>query len=229
MSVSIHPILLGIDRCYIIQAEGIIMIDGGAPKKGKAFLSAIETLSIKAEDIQLVVLTHGHWDHIGSAKEIKDLTGAKLIMHWKERDCLEKSLKPLPSGVTVWGSIFVNIMKVFTPLIHISATDVDIVLGDADVPLTEYGIPGRIMYTPGHSIGSVSVLLETGDAFVGDLAMRAFPLRLSPGLPVLAEDMQQVRESWKLLLDAGAKTVYPAHGTPFSSDIIRKALLQQGK
>ena len=225
MKVEIHPILLGIDRCYIIRSEGIIMIDGGAPKKRKAFLSAIQPLSIKPEDIRLMVITHGHWDHIGSAKEIKDLTGAKIAMHWKERDCLEKSLKPLPSGVTVWGSIFVTIMKAFTPLIHIPATDVDIVLGDADVPLTDYGIPGKILYTPGHSMGSVSVLLETGDAFVGDLAMRGFPLRLSPGLPVLAEDMRQVRESWKSLLDAGAKTVYPAHGKPFSSDIIREALL----
>jgi len=116
-------------------------------------------------------------------------------------------------------------MKVFLPLVHIPATDVNIVLGDGDFPLTEYGIPGKVMYTPGHSIGSVSVLLETGDAFVGDLAMNKFPMRLSPGLPILAEDMQQVRESWKLLLDAGAKTVYPAHGKPFSSDIIRRALL----
>jgi glyoxylase-like metal-dependent hydrolase (beta-lactamase superfamily II) len=74
-------------------------------------------------------------------------------------------------------------------------------------------------------MGSVSVLLETGDAFVGDLAMSDFPLRFSPGLPVLAEDMQQVRESWKVLLDAGAKTVYPAHGKPFSADIIRRILL----
>ncbi len=225
MRVSIHPIVLGVESCYIIQGEEVIMIDGGAPKQGKAFLSAIETLSISPEDIKLIVLTHGHWDHIGSAKEIKDLTGAKLAMHQKEMDCLEKSLKPLPPGVTVWGSIFVNIMKVFLPLVHIPATDVNIVLGDGDFPLTEYGIPGKVMYTPGHSIGSVSVLLETGDAFVGDLAMNKFPMRLSPGLPILAEDMQQVRESWKLLLDAGAKTVYPAHGKPFSSDIIRRALL----
>jgi len=224
MRIEIHPILLGIDRCYIIRSEGIIMVDGGTPNKGKTFLRAIETLRIKPEEVRLMVMTHGHWDHIGSAKEIKELTGAKIAMHWKERDCLEKSLKPLPPGVTVWGSVFVNIMKLFTPLIHISATDVDIVLKDEDVSLTGYGIPGKIMYTPGHSMGSVSVLLETGDAFVGDLAMRGFPLRLSPGLPVLAEDMQQVRESWKLLLDAGARTVHPAHGKPFSIDIIRRAL-----
>jgi glyoxylase-like metal-dependent hydrolase (beta-lactamase superfamily II) len=68
-------------------------------------------------------------------------------------------------------------------------------------------------------------LLETGDAFVGDLAMNMLPLRLGPGLPILAEDMQKVRESWQLLLDAGAKTIYPAHGEPFSVDMIREALL----
>jgi hydroxyacylglutathione hydrolase len=116
-------------------------------------------------------------------------------------------------------------MSVFMPLVHIPATDVDIVLGDGEFSLSEYGIPGKIVHTPGHSMGSVSVLLETGEAFVGDLAMSMFPLRLSPGLPILAEDMQKVRESWKLLIDMGVKTIYPAHGKPFSVDIIRKALL----
>jgi glyoxylase-like metal-dependent hydrolase (beta-lactamase superfamily II) len=102
-------------------------------------------------------------------------------------------------------------------LMHISpATNVDIVLGDGDFRLTEYGIPGKIVFTHGHSIGSVSVLLETGDAFVGDLTMNGFPLRLNPGLPILAENMQKVRASWKVLLDQGAKTIYPAHGKPFS-------------
>ena len=108
---------------------------------------------------------------------------------------------------------------------HIPATNVDIVLGDGDFPLTEYGIPGKIVYTPGHSIGSVSVLLETGDAFVGDLAMSGFPV-VTPGLPILAENMQKVKASWKVLLDQGAKTIYPAHGKPFSVDIIQKALLE---
>ena len=105
------------------------------------------------------------------------------------------------------------------------ATDVDIVLGDGEFPLFEHGIPGKIVHTPGHSMGSVSGLLETGEAFVGDLAMNMFPLRFGPGLPILAEDMQKVRQSWKLLMGAGAKTIYPAHGEPFSVDVIRRALL----
>jgi glyoxylase-like metal-dependent hydrolase (beta-lactamase superfamily II) len=81
-----------------------------------------------------------------------------------------------------------------------------------------------VLHTPGHSAGSVTVLLETGEAFVGDLAMNALPLRLSPGLPILAEDPAAVVRSWETLLELGVTTVYPAHGRPFPADIMRRAV-----
>jgi glyoxylase-like metal-dependent hydrolase (beta-lactamase superfamily II) len=224
MDINIHTVPLGFDHAYIIQEQGTIMIDGGAPKQAKSFSKALENASIKPEEVQLIVLTHGHWDHIGSAKEIKEITGAKIAMHQREKHWLESSLKPMPPGVTTWGHIFGSIIKVFLPLIHIPATDVDVVLGDEEVSLAEYGIQGKVVYTPGHSSGSVSVLLETGDAFVGDMAMNKFPLRLSPGLPIFAEDWTQLMESWKQLLNLGVKTIYPSHGEPFPADIIREAL-----
>jgi len=226
MTVRIHPVQLGFDRGYILQAaDGAIMIDAGMPKQTGRFLKALKRLSLRPGDIRLIVLTHGHWDHIGSAGEIKKLTGAPVALHGLEKDALEKSAISLPPGVTPWGCLFVAIMAAYMPFVHIDATHVDIVLDNGEFSLAAYGIPGRIIYTPGHSWGSVSVLLDTGDAFVGDLAMNKFPLCFSPGLPILAEDIQQVKESWKVLLDKGAKTVYPAHGKPFSADVIRNALL----
>ena len=224
MNLGIHPIKLGVGRCYVVRAEGTILIDGGAPKKARDFIKGIETLFIKPQDIQLIVITHGHWDHIGSAKEIKEITGAKIALHRNEKDWLEKSLKRLPPAVTPWGSVFAKIMAMFLPLVQVPAANVDVVLGDEELSLADYGIPGTIIPTPGHSMGSVSVLLETGDAFVGDLAMNGFPLRLGPGLPIFAEDMQKVKSSWQLLLERGAVTVYPAHGKPFSADAMRRAL-----
>ena len=52
--------------------------------------------------------------------------------------------------------------------------------------------------------------------------MNGFSLRLGPGLPVCAEDLQKVKESWTVLLDKGAHMIYPAHGDLFSVEIIRK-------
>jgi hydroxyacylglutathione hydrolase len=87
-----------------------------------------------------------------------------------------------------------------------------------------FGIPGKVVYTPGHTMGSVSVLLETGDAFVGDLAMSGFPVRFNPGPPVFAEDTKRVKESIRMLLERGAKTFYPGHGKPFAAEVIKKDL-----
>ena len=152
------------------------------------------------------------------------MTGAKIAMHEREKDWLEKALKPTSPPVSAWGRIIAGVMKQCLPLVRFPAADVDVVLDDGERSLADYGIPGKIIYTPGHSMGSVSVVLDTGDAFVGDLAVNGFPLRLSPGLPIFADDIEKVKASWKRLLDEGVKTVYSAHGKPFAADMIRKFL-----
>jgi len=224
MKVDIIPIALGFCQCYVLRADGIIVVDAGVPNKGKNFARALEKVAIQPEQVRLIVLTHGHWDHVGSANQIKQLTGAKLALHEREVGWLEEGRTPLPPGITTWGRVFISIHKLFLPLIKIQSTKVDMALRDDGLSLNDYGIPGRILHTPGHSSGSVSILLDTGDAFVGDLAMNTIPLRLSPGLPILAEDGDAVVTSWRMLLEQGATTIYPAHGKPFHADVIRKAI-----
>jgi hypothetical protein len=60
-----------------------------------------------------------------------------------------------------------------------------------------------------------------------DLAMNKFPLRLSPGLPIYAEDWPKVLDSWQMLLNLGAEMVYPSHGRAFSAEIIHAALSKE--
>lgn len=225
MGISIHPIQMGFDCCYLVQDKGVIVIDGGTPGKIKTFLKGIKKLSIKPEEIKLIVITHGHWDHIGSAKDMKEKTGAKIALHENEKEWLEKSLKPMPPGVNRWGKILGSAITMCLPLVNIPSATVDVVIGNDGLSLAEYGISGRVIYTPGHSSGSVSVLLDTGDVFVGDMAMNEFPLSFKPGLPIFAEDLDQLKKSWRVLLDQGAKTVYPSHGKPFSADVIKEKLL----
>lgn len=224
MTVDIIDFALGFGQCYVLKADGVVAVDAGAPHKGKAFVRGLERASISPQEVRLILLTHGHWDHIGSAGDLKSLTGAKLAMHHREVDWLEQSLTPLPPGVTRWGKALMSLNRLFMPFISFPPAKVDLALDDGGCSLADHGIPGRVLHTPGHTAGSVSVLLDSGEAFVGDLAMNAFPLRLSPGLPVLGDDLAAVVNSWKLLLELGATTVYPAHGKPFSADVIRQAI-----
>lgn len=226
MAVNIHPIHLGMDQCYLLQGEGAILIDGGAPGKVDVFRRAIDGLSIMPREVQLIVLTHGHWDHIALTKDIKELTGAKVAMHRHEKHLLENPVNPPPQppGATTWGRILIWMVGLVVRSADIPATNVDIVLDDGGLDLADYGIPGKVVHTPGHSPGSVSILLETGEAFVGDLAMSQPPIRFSPGLPIFAEDLEEAKQSCRLLLELGAKTIYPAHGKPFRADILRTAV-----
>ncbi len=97
-------------------------------------------------------------------------------------------------------------------------------LEDKDLSLESYGISGTLLYTPGHTIGSMSLLLNTGDAFVGDLAMNGLPLRIGPGFPIYAVDIEAVKKSVKLLLERGAKRIYPSHGDSFKAELLKKYL-----
>ena len=60
----------------------------------------------------------------------------------------------------------------------------DLVVED-ELSLRDHGIPGTVLHTPGHSPGSLSVVLDTGEAFVGDLAMNGPPLTRKPDLFLL--------------------------------------------
>ena len=223
--MNIFNLRMGVVRCYVIQDKGMIMVDCGAPNKLNSFAESMKRNLIDPKQIKLIVQTHGHWDHIGSSKAIKEVTGAQLAMHELDKEWLEKALNQLPPGATTWGRILMKLLSGYMRSAKISATKVDIVLHDEEFSLAPFGINGKVLYTPGHSMGSVSVLLETGDAFVGDLAMNSLPFGFRPGLPVWAENLTLVKRSWKSLLDQGAKTIYPGHGKPFSADIIRKSLL----
>jgi len=71
------------------------MIYGGMPNR----------FNIHPEEIKLIVLTHSHFDHAGSAKDIRDLTGAKIVIHELEKKFVEEGGMIIPEGVNLTGKI----------------------------------------------------------------------------------------------------------------------------
>lgn len=224
MSVKIYSVPLGMDHCYLIQDKGTIMIDGGFPGSARAFKKALVNLSIKPKDIGIVILTHGHFDHIGLANYIRELTGARIAMHQADKKQLEKDRMTWPPGVTSWGKLSKWLFKPVLSLLPFELPQVDVLLDDEGLSLEQYGVSGSIIHTPGHSPGSVSVLLDTGGAFVGCMAQNSLPFCLRPRLPIYSQDIEKVKMSWQVLIARGAKTIYPGHGKSFSIDAITGSL-----
>jgi hypothetical protein len=169
MAVGIFPISLGFDQCYVLKSEGVIAVDAGFPGKGEHFAQGLKRASINPHDVQLIDLTHGHWDHIGSAKDIKNITGGKLAMHHREASWLEQSIKPLPPGITLWGKVFIGIHKLFMPLITITPVEVDVLLGDEGLSLADYGIPLNRLFSIGFRYRNLDRYGEGIEFFCPDL------------------------------------------------------------
>ncbi|MGA2769124.1 MAG: MBL fold metallo-hydrolase [Candidatus Bathyarchaeia archaeon] len=230
MNVEIFPFSLGFNDCYVIRDQGVILIDAGVPGKKTDFVRAMKSIRMEPQDIKLNVITHGHPDHMGSAKDIKEITRARIAMHQLDKVCLEtgewNTTGHRLKGTGLWSSIAAGMSNSIVALRHskVATCAVDVTIDDTGADLANYGIHGQVVYTPGHTIGSLSVLLDSGEAFVGDLAMNKLPLRHNPGLPVFVDDMEKVKESWRKLLKLGVRTVYPGHGKPFSVEVIEKAL-----
>jgi glyoxylase-like metal-dependent hydrolase (beta-lactamase superfamily II) len=226
MAEQIIPVKLKITNCYLIRGSingetTYVMVDAGPPGTAGIFTSAIEKLSVDPGEIKLIFITHGHWDHWGSLKEIMEITGARAAINHRESPWLEEKRVRVPGGQGIWGKFLFAFAPLLKPLIKkgLQPVRADMALEDDGHSLESYGITGRILHTPGHTGGSMSLLLDSGDAFVGDLAMSGFPRISGPGPFVLGNDITAMKRSWQLLLDAGAVKIYPSHGKPFSARV----------
>jgi hydroxyacylglutathione hydrolase len=222
MTIEIISFNLGVTSCYLIIGKEIIMVDAGMPNKLQLFKKVLLKHKIDPSKIKLIVLTHSHFDHCGSARDIRNLTGAKIAIHETERECVEHEKVLIPKGVNIKGKITQPL--IFSFKIPFPKFTPDILLTNEPYPLSEFGINGQIIHTPGHTIGSLSVILDSGEAFVGCMAHNGFPFRWKPGLPIYAQDINAIKEDWKTLIDKGITFVYPGHGKAFPIEVIKNQL-----
>ena len=218
MEQKIFDIQLGINHCYLIKGKEIVMMDAGVPKKIKQFKNQLKKLDIDPKDIKLIVVSHAHFDHVGSLADIVDYTGARVVVHELDRENLEKGRSEVPKGNSRWGRMSIKLLKPFMKEVIVPGVIPDIILKDKDYSLKAYGIDGKIIHTPGHTMGSLSILLDTGEAFVGCMSHNMFPFTLRPRTPIFAGYPDVLNESWKKLMAERPKKIFPGHGKAFPAE-----------
>lgn len=213
-------------------SDGYLLIDTSFPNEYEKLKEKINSIPVEISDINYILLTHYHNDHSGSAAILRDEANARIIAHENALPWLAKGDgTALGSWVNMRINILFSIVEFFsrdvkdTTFPPVSMKDDDIIIsGDDDQILRDIGIPGKILCTPGHSNDSISVVLDDGRVFIGDLSVD-FPKFLGTYYrPALIEDMTQVLESWKKIVDAGAKKIYPAHGPSFDVEGLISAI-----
>jgi hydroxyacylglutathione hydrolase len=172
-------------------------------------------------DIRLIILTHTHYDHCGSLKALKDMTGAKIVVHHNEATCLREGYGGFPKGTTrltkaisFIGRTMGKRMGGYAPV------SPDITISER-FGLEEYHTDGYILPTPGHTAGSMSVIILDRYAIVGDTLFNAFRKSV---FPPFADDREELLRSSRKLYDTGCTYFYPGHGNPFGRDKLRRSL-----
>ena len=170
---EITTIKMGFVNSYIIKGESkLILVDTGLPGNAQKIINKIEEIGFKASDVSLIILTHAHFDHMGSLKELKDVINAKVAVHKNYAGYLieGKSAKVVP--ITGFGKFMMRMIKNRAQK-TIEGVKPDILIED-EMDLDDFGVKGKVISTPGHTDGSVSVFLNSGNCLCGDTIGASF-------------------------------------------------------
>jgi len=219
-TVTILPVRLPLANAYLVHDQRWILIDTGAPGDTQRIMRAVAQQGIQPHEIALIFLTHGHVDHFGSAAALREITGAPIAVHQADLPYLERGSNPEMPALGFEG----RLLRPFLPWTAPALTP-DIVFTD-EIDLQAYGLEATVVSTPGHSPGSVALLLPEGALIAGDLLRggylggRIAPQR--PMLPFFATDLTQLRASLAQVLKLPFTTMYVGHGGPLTAQAVRQ-------
>lgn len=216
LSYTVHRIGLVNVSAYLICRPGeAILVDSGNAGSEDKILEHMDKLGLDPSMLKLIILTHAHFDHAGSARKLKELSGCKILIHHSEADKLGEGYTPLPPGTRWKAKGLVGLARIFAGRMgKFPPASPDIVV-DESFDLSEFGFPGEVLHTPGHTFGSMVVLLDGGELIGGDTI---FGVENKQHFPPFAEDLPALVNSWKMIRKLPVKTLFPAHGRPFSFD-----------
>ena len=224
--VTVVPVSLGFVKAFLVRGRKTIVVDAGMRGSGKKILAALERLGVKPRSVSLILLTHGHRDHIGGVSELAAALKCPVAIQAADADALRTGIQPATTAVGPMLGFAMAIageerkakgrpsLPPFKPDVVFKRT----------LDLAPYGVAGTVESTPGHTPGSVTIYLGNGEAIIGDLLRGSLAAASTPRYPYVAEDLTEVRRSIGRLLDRKPSKIWASHGGPLTADAVREFL-----
>ncbi len=193
---------------YVLEGDPLCLIDTGVAGAEKDIATALQKLDKDLSDIEVILLTHSHPDHIGAAASIQRQSKAQVWAHAGEQAWIEDierqgCERPVPG---------------FDKLVGGSVT-VDRQLTDGDILSLGQGLTLKVLHTPGHSAGSISLYEEeTGVLFSGDVIPQPGGMPIYENVTALAHSLVRLAEIENLT------TLYSSWDNPVADQDIRAAI-----
>jgi hydroxyacylglutathione hydrolase len=212
------PIIITLKEvnCYLIKLEkGYLLIDTSFMSQRKVLESRLDEEGLKPGNLNLIILTHGDFDHVGNAAYLRNKYKAKIAMHSGDLGMVERG--DLFASRTSRGVIIRSLAKfiMFVTRMGLKKKDrfkPDIILEEGD-QLLEFQFNGKVICLPGHSKGSIGIITPDNDLFCGDVFMN----QTEPTTTSLVDDQDEFEETLEKIKNMNPRMIFPGHGKPFKS------------
>ncbi|HYI19760.1 MAG TPA: MBL fold metallo-hydrolase [Solirubrobacteraceae bacterium] len=225
---GVHRVEDAFTNFYVIEADGrLTVVDAGVPRSWESLHALLRAIGRTPGDIEAVVLTHAHFDHVGFAEKARGELGVPVHVHendvpltrhpWRYDHERPRSgyLATQPRALPIVAAL-ARSRALFPPPVKEVVRFDD---GGLDVP----GSP-RVIFSPGHTLGHCALHLPDRDVLIaGDALVMLDPYtgRRGPRLVARAAtaDADRNLRSLDALAATGARTVLTGHGDPWREGI----------
>jgi len=220
----VQPVTFGHANVFFIRTrDGHILVDAGMPGDTEKLDEVFATAGVEPSTIGLIVVTHGHMDHMGLTAYAKEITGAKVLCHQSLAGKLAIGEIEVPVARSFFGHFlnFISGIQEMTGGADVEGVSADILVDDP-FDLSEYGISGKIIHTPGHSQGSISIVLDNGETLVGDMVRDEGDGDIGPGM--FYEDKEALIASLEEVALFESRTIFLSHGKTINNTDLNDAI-----
>lgn len=210
---------LSLSNAYLIKAPRPVLVDAGGKQDGPALQAALAEHGVALRDLAALIVTHGHADHAGGVAQIRAQVGPVVVLGQGDVPMARAGHndEAVPTRFSARLLMLLPIDPSYTPFAP------DLVV-DQPLDLSRFGIAGQVLQLPGHTPGSLVVLLADGRAFVGDMMLGGclggalFPHRA--GEHYVHADRARNRANIVELLRRPVHTFYLGHGGPVTRESV---------
>ena len=216
---AVYKVLGGRSNVFLIQHNNKhLLIDTSIKGNEKELIKTLSKLDVTKESLIALILTHSHFDHVGNAYSIKNLFDTKIYIHSSEKINLQNAIVKIPKGIATIPRFISYLGSKVAEKFKFAEAQPDVCVEDS-FDFKDIGLNITILHTPGHSIGSMSIIVDGEIAIVGDLMFGVFYNGL---IPPFADFPSEMINSWGKLLETECKIFLPSHGSERSRELVQK-------